>query len=36
MNKTQQYWAERQKQKIEDLEHDWDEFNHLTYLRQYL
>ena len=27
MNKTQQYWAERQEQKIEDLEHDWKELS---------
>lgn len=27
MTKTQQYWAERQEQKIEDLEHDWNELS---------
>lgn len=27
MNKTQQYWAERQEQKIEDLKHDWNELS---------
>ena len=27
MNKTQQYWAQRQEQKIEDLEHDWKELS---------
>jgi len=29
MNKTQQYWAERQEQKIEDLEHDWNELKYM-------
>ena len=27
MTKTQQYWAQRQEQKIEDLEHDWNELS---------
>lgn len=27
MNKTQQYWAQRQEQKIKDLEHDWSELS---------
>ena len=27
MTKTQQYWAERQERKIEDLEHDWKELS---------
>jgi hypothetical protein len=27
MTKTQQYWAQRQEHKIEDLEHDWNELN---------
>lgn len=27
MTKTQQYWAQRQEQKIENLEHDWNELS---------
>ena len=29
MTKTQQYWAQRQEQKIEDLKHDWNELNYM-------
>jgi hypothetical protein len=29
MTKTQQYWAQRQEHKIEDLEHDWKELSSL-------
>ena len=29
MTKTQQYWAERQEQKIKDLEHDWNELKYM-------
>lgn len=29
MTKTQQYWAQRQEHKIEDLEHDWNELKYM-------